>query len=317
MKNYFILMTATFGVALTLTLSCWAGTELKWADVPTVVRATVLANGGTTGQTVDRENQGHNVDNQTVYEASVKDKAGNVADIVIKADGTLVETKHDDAADAAQERANRAKKVFAGMKFSHPRDLTNSYLPLASLKQDVLEGTEDGKKVRVERTALPDKHKFFKIAGQKVDAAVFEDCEWLNGKLEEVATDYFAQDDDGNIYYLGEDVDEYTDGKVTGHDGAWLLGKDTKTPGLLMPAHPQVGDQFKSEDVSKEISESDKVISLSETVTVPAGIYQNCLKIAEHPAGEEVEYKYYAPGVGVVREVPAGGDEQLVSHATR
>jgi hypothetical protein len=312
-KKISLWLPVLFGGALI----CSAGTELKWADVPEVVRAAVLANGGMVGQTVDRENQGHNVDSQTVYEASVKDKTGNGADIVIKADGTLVETKHDDAADAAVEKADAAKKVFAGVKFSHPRDLTNPYLPLASLKQDVLEGAEDGKKVRVERTALPDKHKFFKIAGQKVDAAVFEDRAWLNGELEEVATDYFAQDDDGNIYYLGEDVYEYTGGKLTGHDGAWLLGKDTKTPGLIMPAHPHVGDQFKSEDVSKEISESDEIVSLSETVTVPAGTYQNCLKIAEHPAGEDVEYKYYAPGVGVVREVPAGGDEQLVSHATK
>jgi hypothetical protein len=84
-----------------------------------------------------------------------------------------------------------------------------------------------------------------------------------------------------------------------------------------MPAHPKVGDKFKSENVSKKIRESDEVISPSETVTVPAGTYHHCLKIAEHSSGEDVEYKYYAPGVGVVREVPAGGDEQLISHTTK
>ena len=203
------------------------------------------------------------------------------------------------------------------MKFSHPRDLTNPYLPLASLKQDILEGTEGGKKIRVERTALTDKHKTFKVAGQTVEAAAFEDRAFLDGELEEVATDYFAQDDDGNVYYLGEDVDEYRKGKVTSHEGAWLLGKDTPKPGLLVPAHPKVGDKFKSEDVSKEFEENDVVISLSETVTVPAGTFQNCLKVAEHPASEGVEHKYYAPGVGVVREVPANGDEQLILHSTK
>ena len=314
MNNSKLFSIALLSVAIGSTSR--AGTELKWADVPEAVRATVLANGGKVGQTLDQETKGHNVDGQTVYEAGITDKDGNVADIVVKADGKVVQTKHDDAADAAQERADRAKKILAGVTFSHPRDLTNPYLPLASLKQDVLEGTEDGKKIRVERTALPDKHKIFKINGQEVDAAVFEDRAWMNGELEEVATDYFAQDDAGNVYYLGEDVDEYADGKVTSHDGAWLLGKDTKTLGMLLPAHPKVGDKFKSEDVSKAIDESDVVLSLTATVTVPAGTYKNCLKIEEHPAGEGVEYKYYAPGIGVVREVPTGGDEQLVSHKT-
>jgi len=293
-----------------------AGQELKWTEVPESVRAAVLAHGGTAGQTVDRENGTKN--GLAVYEAGVKDKDGKTADLVITADGKLVETKHDDAADRADEqRAARAKKVLAGVKFSHPRDLTNPYLPLATLKQDILEGTEDGKKIRVERTALTDKHKSFKINGQMVEAAVYEDRAWLNGELEEVATDYFAQDDGGTVYYLGEDVDEYKQGKVTSHEGAWLLGQDTPTPGVLVPAHPKVGDKFKSEVVSRKIAESDVVISLSETVTVPAGTYQNCLKIEEHPAGEGVEYKYYAPGVGVVREVPTGGDELLISHTTK
>ncbi len=318
MKNN-ILKVAMLGGVLTLgssmTSTCLAGQEMKWADVPEAVRTTVLANGGTVGQTVDDE--GKKINGKEIYEASVKNKDGKVTDLVVTEAGKLIETKHDDAADAAQERLDRAKKILAGVKFSHPRDITNPYLPLASLKQDILEGTEDGKKIRVERTALPDRHKTFKINGQKVEAAVFEDRAFLDGKLEEVATDYFAQDDDGNVYYLGEDVDEYADGKVISHDGAWLLGKDTKTPGVLLPAHPKVGDKFKSEDVSEKIDERDEVVSVSETVTVPAGTFTNCLKIAEHPAGEAVEYKYYAPGVGVIREVPAGGDELLVSHTTK
>jgi len=96
-----------------------------------------------------------------------------------------------------------------------------------------------------------------------------------------------------------------------------MLGKDTKTPGVLMPGHPKVGDKFKSEDVSKTISEEDEVVSLSESVTVPAGSYQNCLKIKEKLADGEIEYKYFAAGVGCVREVPAEGDVLLKTHETR
>src|SRR5205823_2537788 len=127
--------------------------------------------------------------------------------------GKLVQTKTDDAADRAEERAARGKKLLAGVKFTHPTEITNPYLPLSSLKQDVLEGTEDGKRTRVERTAKPDLHKTFTVGGQKVEALVVEDRAYEDGQLAEVAVDYFAQDDDGTIYYLGEEVDEYKGGK--------------------------------------------------------------------------------------------------------
>ena len=281
------------------------------------VRDTILAHGGKAGQAVDRENG--KIGGKTVYEAGVKDKDGSIADLVITEDGKLVEIKHDDAADRAAEQSKTAKgeKVSAAMKFSHPRDITNPLLPLAYLKQDILEGTEGGMKVRIERTILPNKHKTFKIAGQTVEALVMEDREIKNGELEEVTLDYFAQDDEGTVYYLGEDVDEYEHGKIKGHSGAWLLGKDTKNPGVIIPAHPKVGDKFKSEDVNKEIHEDDEVVAVGETVSVPAGTYENCVKVKEVLADGEVEYKFYAPGVGVVREVPAGGDMVLISHKTR
>ena len=310
---------AAIAVALgfALALNSYAGKAQKWDELPKAVRDTILAHGGKAGQAVDRENG--KIGGKTVYEAGVKDKDGSIADLVITEDGKLVEIKHDDAADRAAEQSKTAKgeKVSAAMKFSHPRDITNPLLPLAYLKQDILEGTEGGMKVRIERTILPNKHKTFKIAGQTVEALVMEDREIKNDELEEVTLDYFAQDDEGTVYYLGEDVDEYEHGKIKGHSGAWLLGKDTKNPGVIIPAHPKVGDKFKSEDVNKEIHEDDEVVAVGETVSVPAGTYENCVKVKEVLADGEVEYKFYAPGVGVVREVPAGGDMVLISHKTR
>ena len=197
-------------------------------------------------------------------------------------------------------------------RFSHPRDINNPYLPLASLKQDILQNEKE----HVERTVRPEIHKTFQVGGQTVEALTVEDREFnAGGELIEATRDYFAQDDDDNVYYMGEDVDEYQNGKITGHSGAWLFGKDTQKLGLLIPAHPKIGDKFKSEDVSKEISESDEVVSVSETVTVPAGTFSNCVKIKETLGDGTAEYKYYAPGVGVVREVPPEGDELLKSHS--
>jgi hypothetical protein len=196
---------------------------------------------------------------------------------------------------SAQEGSNPA------LKFSHPKDITNTYFPLASLKQDILEGTEKGKPLRVERTVKPGS-KTFSINGQDVEALIMEDREFINGQIEEVTLDYFAQDDDGTVYYLGEDVDNYKDGKIVAHEGAWLYGKDTKKLGVIMPAHPRVGQKFSPEDVGKVTEENDVVVSLSEKASVPAGKFENCLKVKETNSDGETEEKLYAPGVGAVKE---------------
>lgn len=198
-------------------------------------------------------------------------------------------------------------------KFSHSRDITNPYLPLASLKQDILENKNE----RVERTAKPDIRKTFEIAGQKIESLCVEDREFDSaGNLTEATLDYFAQDDDGNVYYLGEDVNTYKDGKISGHSGAWLLGKDTKIPGVLLPAHPKVGDKFSSENVPGITREDDVVVSISETMTVPAGTFHNCIKVKEHASDGATEFKLYAPGLGVIAEMDSDDGLLLKSHST-
>jgi hypothetical protein len=115
---------------------------------------------------------------------------------------------------------------------------------------------------------------------------------------------------------MGEDVDEYKNGNVSGHSGAWLFGKDTQKLGLLMPAHPKVGDRFKSEDAPPITWEADEVVSLSETATVPAGTFKNCLKIKENASDGDTEYKLYAPNVGCVEEIEGTTPLPLQSHST-
>lgn len=315
------LMSARMGTATLLAAGCLcassllAGTPVKWEKLPKVVRETILANGGKAGS-VDRE--GEKVDGKVLYEAEGKDKDGNTVDLQVTEDGKLVGTKNDGAADKAlEDAAASSKKFLTNLKFSHPRDITNPFLPLASLKQDVLEGREGAKKIRITRTVKPELHKTFHIGKQAVEALAVEDREWEDGELAEVAMDWFVQADDGTVLYLGEDVDEYKGGKISGHEGSWMLGKDTKTPGVMLPGHPKMGDKFKSEDVSKTINELDEVISVSETVTVPTGTYKNCIKVKELLADGEIEFKYFAAGVGCVREMPKDGDVLLQSHQTR
>ena len=306
-----------------LTVCAWAltttglsGEPKKWNDVPEAVRATILANGGKAGS-VDLE--GHKINGKAVYEAVGKDKAGKEVDLVVTEDGKLAEMKYDGAADTAKEAAaktKQAQKAFANAKFTHPREITNPWLPLASLKLDILEGKEAGKDLRIERSIKPEIRKTFKVGKQNVEMLVMEDREFENGALSEITLDYFAQSDDGTVFYFGEDVDGYKDGKIVGHEGAWLYGKQAKVPGVLMPANPKVGDEFRSEDVPKITTEDCEVLSFSDTVTVPAGTYENCLKMKEVLSDGGVEYKYYAKGVGCIRELPEGGDVVLKSHTT-
>ena len=199
-------------------------------------------------------------------------------------------------------------------KFTHPRAITNPYLPLASLKQDILEGKEGGTHLRVERTAKPEVRKRFEFAGQSVEALAVEDREFENGKLSEVTLDYFAQADDGTVYYLGEDVNEYKQGKVVGHGGAWLLGLQTQKPGVLMPANPKLGDKFRSEDAPPITTEDDEVVGVADTVKVPTGTFKHCLKVKEVASDGDTEYKYYAKDVGCIQE---GADVKLKSHSVR
>jgi hypothetical protein len=312
-----VLSLAVLTLGLAGASQSFAGQPQKWEDVPEAVRATVLANGGKVG-TVDLERG--KIGGKAVYEAVGKDKHGQEVDLVITEDGKLADMKYDGAADKAQEDAAKAKaarKAFASVKFNHPRDITNPYLPLVSLKQDILEGKEGDKQLRIERTMKPEIRKTFKVGKQTIEVLVMEDREFEDGKLSEVTLDYFAQSDDGTVYYLGEDVDEYKNGKVVGHSGAWLYGKQTKVPGVLMPGSPKVGDEFRSEDVPKITTEDNEVLSLAETVTVPAGTYENCLKMKEVLSDGAIEFKYYAKGVGCVRELPEGGDVVLKSHTTR
>ncbi len=290
----------------------FAGKPQKWEELPKAVQDTVLANGGTSGMSVDLEPK--KIEGKAVYEAGIKGKDGIIRDLVITEDGKLVETKSDDAADAAAERVARGEEVLKGVTFSNPRNITNPYLPLSSTKQDILEGKEGGAKVRVERTAKPQIHKTFKIGEQIVETLVFEDRAYEDGKLVEVALDYFAQDDNGTVFYFGEDVDEYEDGKIIGHDGSWLYGKDTPALGVIFAAKPKVGQKWRTEDVSDEIGEKNEVMSITETVKTPAGTFEKCVKVKEDLADGTVEYKYYAPGVGVVRESPHDGDVLLKSH---
>ncbi len=197
--------------------------------------------------------------------------------------------------------------------FSHPTAVTNPYLPYANFRQDILTGTEKGKPARVVRTRMPGT-KTFVVDGKPVEAIIVADSGWLGGKLEEVALDYYAQSDNGDVYYFGENVNNYENGKVANHEGSWLYGVHTRTLGIMFPAKPKIGQRYRPEDVPRITQEDDEVMSLTETVTVPAGTFHNCVRIKEVLSDGAVEFKLYCPRVGIVKEGSDDGTTDLQSH---
>lgn len=133
---------------------------------------------------------------------------------------------------------------------------------------------------------------------------IVEEREWEDGELIEVSRNYFAIDGKTkDIYYFGEAVEIYKDGKIVGHDGAWESGKDGARFGLMMPANPMVGQMYYQEIAPKVAMDRAKIVDLNSTVKVTGKDQKGCLKIEETtPLEKGTGYKYYLKGVGMVRD---------------
>jgi hypothetical protein len=133
-----------------------------------------------------------------------------------------------------------------------------------------------------------------------VIATVVWDRVWSNNELIEETYDWYAQDKEGNVWYLGEDSKEYEKGKVATSKGSWEAGVDRAKPGIIMKGDPQIGDSYRQEYLKGEAEDMADVVALSESVTVPFGRFAECLKTREWSKVEPSanEYKYYCAEVG-------------------
>jgi hypothetical protein len=137
-----------------------------------------------------------------------------------------------------------------------------------------------------------------------VKAGVLEERETKDGKLIEVSRNFFATDrNTGDVYYFGEDVDNYKDGKIINHESAWRAGAMGARFGLMIPAKPIVGQKFFQEIAPKVAMDRVEVVSINETVKTPAGTFEHCVHLRETtPLESDVSHKHYAPGVGMIKD---------------
>jgi hypothetical protein len=151
-----------------------------------------------------------------------------------------------------------------------------------------------------------------------ITATVVRDVETRNGALVEETSDWYAQDRDGNVWYLGEDTRAFRDGEPS-PAGSWEAGVNGAQPGIIMRADPQVGDAYRQEFYRGEAEDMGKVVRLGASETVPFRSFDGLLVTQDWTPlePEVVEEKYYAKGVGLVLEttVRGGSDRnELVTH---
>ncbi len=201
-----------------------------------------------------------------------------------------------------------------------PRELSpnidNPYWPMKPGSRWVYRETDDeGANLRVEVT-VTDKTK--RVANGAI-ARVVRDEVTENGAPVELTDDWYAQDRAGNIWYLGERTAEYENGKVKTRAGSFEAGVDGAKAGIIMPAHPRPGMEYRQEYYKGQAEDRARVLSVDDQAEVPAGHFRNTLTTRdENPLDPKVlEYKLYARGVGPVLVLSpsggAGGREELVS----
>lgn len=189
--------------------------------------------------------------------------------------------------------------------------IDNPYFPRIPGTKYVYEGkTQDG----LERIEIEILRETRQVMG--ITATVMRDTVYLNGELIEDTYDWFAQDKAGNVWYLGEDVKNYENGQLKDTAGSWEAGVDGALPGIIMYADhaAHIGETYRQEYYQGEAEDMAELLSVSESVTVPYGSFDNVVQTKDYTPLEPglLEHKYYAQGIGVVKTVNLNTGEEVV-----
>jgi len=198
---------------------------------------------------------------------------------------------------------------FDAATFSSGAAVDNPFMPLPVGANWVhMAETEDGLEI-IETAVLEETRT---VMG--VECAVVRDTVSLDGEIIEDTFDWYAQDDDGNVWYMGEETCAYENYECVDHAGEWEAGVDGALPGYMMPADPQVGDHFYQEYYEGEAEDQGEILDLDAAAEVPFGSYSGCIRVKDiNPFEPDVEeHKTYCEDAWVVlEEVVKGGDERV------
>lgn len=185
--------------------------------------------------------------------------------------------------------------------------INNPFFPLFVGDELVLEGEDDeGTFLEIIITVLDETEI---VAG--VTTRVVEEAESEDGEIVEISRNFFAQAPDGTVCYFGEDVDDYEDGEIVGHEGEWRAGENGNLPGITMPGNPQVGQIFQQESAPGIAEDQAEIVAMGETIDVPAGEFSDTLTTLDCNPMENgaIDEKVYVEDIGLAIDE----DAELVS----
>ena len=210
--------------------------------------------------------------------------------------------------------ASPDKRVDLEMpSFSNPTEVTNPLFPISSLRSAILSGHVEGEQFKTETTLLPQTRIIEWPEGRPVETLISQYVAYLDGRIEEVALDYYAQADDGSVWYFGEDVFNYQDGVIADTEGTWLAGREGPAA-MIMPAEPKVGEVYRPENAAGLVFEEVTIGAVGRTVQGPRGPVSGAIIADELHQDGQREAKTFAPGYGEFF-TGSGGDVEALSLA--
>jgi hypothetical protein len=182
--------------------------------------------------------------------------------------------------------------------FSNSTEITNPLFPISELGSVVFSGRVDDKPFHTETTLLPQTRFIEWAPGRQVETRVSQYFAYLDGRIEEVANDYYAQADDGSVWYFGEDVFDYNDqGLIDSTEGSWLADRHGP-PEMIMPADPQVGDVHRAENIPAIAFEELTIKQVDQIRRGPTGPIEGVMVASELHDDGTTSDKVFAPGYG-------------------
>jgi hypothetical protein len=207
---------------------------------------------------------------------------------------------------SASATAQTSAPVFDPANFVAVVD--NPYYPLPVGRTLVYSGIKDG---QTQRDTVTITNQTKVILG--VTATVVSDIADHNGTLLEKTSDWYAQDKQGNVWYLGEDTVHYLPHGKTDTSGSWEAGVNGAQPGIIMESNPQIPDSYRQEYLAGQAEDTAWIVDRGATVSVPYGKVRNVLTTLEATRLEPGAYdqKVYGPGLGIILEQSLSGANEF------
>ena len=189
--------------------------------------------------------------------------------------------------------------------------IDNPYFPLPTGAKWVYEIRQGNKSPQTDTLEVQQE----KRAVNGIQATVVRDTVSTGNQIVEDTYDWFVQDKYGNVWYVGEEVDNYLAGVLVNHSGSWEWGVDGAQPGIIMWADPvaHLDEKYRQEFYQGKAEDMGQVLSVDESLTVPFGSFDKVVKTLDFSnieAGQE--QKFYAPGIGLLKEMDVNGNEEVV-----